>query len=102
VVGKLVRIAEAEKAIAATQSTTMTNVNGIAGETARAVPRRPQQLGKFSQPIETKWADFAPVGKKAVRNQCRARDSCTAAKRDLIPIVARRGQNLEPCSPQRV
>jgi hypothetical protein len=21
-------------------------------------------LGKFSQPIETKWADFAPVGKK--------------------------------------
>jgi hypothetical protein len=27
---------------------------------------RLRQLGKSSQPIEAKWADFAPVGKKAV------------------------------------
>jgi hypothetical protein len=28
-----------------------------------------QQLGKFSQPIEAKWVDLAPVGKKAAREQ---------------------------------
>jgi hypothetical protein len=28
--------------------------------------RRLRQLGKSSQPIETKWADLAPVGKIAM------------------------------------
>ena len=40
---------------------------------------RPRQLGKSSQPIETKWGDFAPVGKKALRNQIGSVDSCAAA-----------------------
>jgi hypothetical protein len=31
----------------------------------KAAQWRLRQLGKSSQPIEAKWADFAPVGKKA-------------------------------------
>ena len=33
------------------------------GKAARWRSRRLRQLGKSSQPIETKWADLAPVGK---------------------------------------
>jgi hypothetical protein len=31
---------------------------------SEGVPGRPQQLGKFSQPIETKWAVLHQLGKK--------------------------------------
>ena len=35
----------------------------LGGKAARWRSRRLRQLGKSSQPIETKWADLAPVGK---------------------------------------
>ena len=37
----------------------------LGGKAARWRSRRLRQLGKSSQPIETKWADLAPVGKIA-------------------------------------
>jgi hypothetical protein len=54
---------------------------------------RPRQLGKSSQPIETKWGDFAPVGKKALRNQIGSVDSCTeqslqSVERHPVPASA--------------
>src|SRR5215510_9457553 len=50
-------------------------------ERTRWRSRRLRQLGKSSQPIETKWADLAPVGKIAAQNQRAARDSYQAAER---------------------
>jgi hypothetical protein len=38
----------------------------LGGKAARWRSRRLRQLGKSSQPIETKWADLAPVGKIAM------------------------------------
>src|SRR6516165_11089247 len=37
----------------------------LGGKAARWRSRRLRQLGKSSQPSETKWADLAPVGKIA-------------------------------------
>src|SRR5215831_13378804 len=37
----------------------------LGGKAAQWRSRRLRQLGKSSQPIETKWADLAPVGKIA-------------------------------------